>query len=170
MKTHPKISTITHQFWKTPKPRFQNMKCMNNKRKEAYQVRKNLKKPWGSRLEWDESVWERKRESYRERDRRKWVTDRMRRLYRPSVNLDRCRCREVFRQLSRKVSRKWSSTDTSIEEVSRNNPSDARIEARSIHQLSRSYRGGRSFLDLSTRYREAIEIAIWKSLGSLTDS
>ena len=170
MKTHPKISTITHQFWKTPKPRFQNMKCMNNKRKEAYQVRKNLKKPWGSRLEWDESVWERKRESYRERDRRKWVTDRMRRLYRPSVNLDRCRCREVFRQLSRKVSRKWSSTDTSIEEVSRNNPSDARIEARSIHQLSKSYRGGRSFLYRSTRYQKAIEIAIWKSLRGSTDS
>ena len=50
-KTHPKISIKTHQFWKnpkkiseTPKPRFQNMKCMNVKGLEAYQVTKNLKK------------------------------------------------------------------------------------------------------------------------------
>ena len=97
---------------------------------------KSLKKPWGLRLEWDESVWGRKWESYRERDRRKWATDRMRRLYKPLGNLDRCRYREVLRQLSRKVSRKWSLTDTGIEEVSRNNPSNARTEAWSIHQLS----------------------------------
>ena len=31
-------------FSKTPKPRFQNMKCMNVKVLEAYQVKKNLKK------------------------------------------------------------------------------------------------------------------------------
>ena len=36
-KTHPKISIITHQFWKTPKPKFQNMKCMKNERLETYQ-------------------------------------------------------------------------------------------------------------------------------------
>ena len=59
--------------------------------------------------------------------------------------------------------RKWSSTDIGIEEMSRNNPSNARIEARSIHQLSRSYRGDRSFLDLSTRYREAVGNVIRKS-------
>ena len=41
--------------------------------------------------------------------------DRTQRLYRPSVNLDRCRCREVSRQRSRKVLRKLSSIDTSIE-------------------------------------------------------
>ena len=29
---------------KTAKPRFQNMKCMNEKGFEAYQVKKNLKK------------------------------------------------------------------------------------------------------------------------------
>ena len=133
-------------------------------------MRKILKKPWGSRLEWDESIWERKRESYRERDWRKWVANRTRRLYKPSVNLDRCKCREVSRQLSRKVLRKWSSTNTSIEEVSRNNPSDARTKAWSIHQLLRSYRGRKSFLDLSTRYREVVKIAIWKSLRSSIDS
>ena len=42
--------------------------------------------------------------------------------------------------------------------------------SRSIHQVSRSYRGGRRFLDLSTRYWEAVKIAIWKSLRSSTDS
>ena len=131
---------------------------------------KSLKKPWGSRLKWDKSVWERKRESYRERNRRKWAADRTRRFYRPSVNLNRCRCREVLRQLSRKVLRKWSLIDTGIEEVLRNNPSDARAEAQSIHQLSRSYRGGRRFLDLSTRYREAVGNAIRKSWRSSTDS
>ena len=133
-------------------------------------MRKILKKPWGSRLEWDESVWKRKRESYQERDRRKWAAARTRRLYRPLVNLDKHRCQKVSIQLSRKVLRKWSSTDTSIKEVLRNNPSDARIEARSIHQLSRSYYEGKSFLDLCTRYREAIEIMIWKSLRSSIDS
>ena len=91
-------------------------------------------------------------------------------LNRSSVNLDRWRCREVSRQLLRKVSRKWSSTNTGIEEVSRNNPSNARTEARSIHQLSRSNRAGRSCLNRSTRYREAIKIVIWKNLRSLTDS
>ena len=30
-------------FLKTPKSRFQNMKCMNEKGLEAYQVKKNLK-------------------------------------------------------------------------------------------------------------------------------
>ena len=30
-------------FSKTPKPRFQNVKCMNVKGLEAYQVKKNLK-------------------------------------------------------------------------------------------------------------------------------
>ena len=69
-----------------------------------------------------------------------------------------------------KVSRNWSLIDTSIEEVSRNKPSDTRIEARSIHQLLRSYRGGKNFLDLSTRYREAVGKAIRNSWKSSTDS
>ena len=43
-KTHPKISIITHQFWKTPKPKFQNMKCMKNERLETYQEKKILEK------------------------------------------------------------------------------------------------------------------------------
>ena len=57
-----------------------------------------------------------------------------------------------------------------IEPVSRNNSSYPRTEARSIHQVSRSYQGGRSFLDQSTRYREAVGIAIRKSWRSSTNS
>ena len=57
-----------------------------------------------------------------------------------------------------------------IEQVSRNNSSDPRTEARSIHQVSRSYRGGRSILDRSSRCQGAVGIAIRKSWRSLTDS
>ena len=91
-------------------------------------------------------------------------------LNRPSVNLDRWSCWEVSRDLSRKASRKWSSTDIGIEEVLSNKPSDTGTKARSIHQLLRSYRRGRSFLDRSTRCRKTVKIAIWKSLRSSTDS
>ena len=49
---------------KTPKPRFQNMKCMNVKGLDAYQEKKILKKLEKilkeQRLEWNEKVWERK--------------------------------------------------------------------------------------------------------------
>ena len=61
-KNHPKISKITHQFWKTlkffknPKPKFQIMKCMKNERLETYQERKKtwkrLEKSQGRGLEW----------------------------------------------------------------------------------------------------------------------
>ena len=56
-KTHPKISIITHQFWKTPKPQFQNMKCMKNERLETYQEKKNFEKAWKITKEevWSES-------------------------------------------------------------------------------------------------------------------
>ena len=70
------------------------------------------------------------------------------------------RCQAIYRGRYRE---KWSLTDTGIEEVSRNKSSDTRIEARSIHQVSRSYRRGRNFLDQSTRCREAVEIAIKKA-------
>ena len=40
-------------FSKFPKPRFQNMKCMNNERLEAYQEKKILKNHKGRGLEWE---------------------------------------------------------------------------------------------------------------------
>ena len=59
------------KFQKTPNPRFQRMKCMNEKGLEAYQVRKNVKNlgkslrtKIGVRLE---SFWDRNREVLRER-------------------------------------------------------------------------------------------------------
>ena len=67
-------------FSKTPKPRFQNMKCMNEKRLEAYQVKRNLKKAWRILEEqvWSEmrEFWERNREVSRERSKKKWFSDR----------------------------------------------------------------------------------------------
>ena len=121
----------------------------------------NIEKAWRNleeqRLEWDEIVWERKQRSIKREIKRNegWIARGS--LNRLVVNLDRWRRREVSRHLSRKVSRKWSSTVEGINEVSRNKPTDTRTEARSIHQVSRSYRGGRSILDRSIRCRDAIE-------------
>ena len=103
---------------------------------------KSLKKPWGSRLEWDEMFGREKERAIRREIERNEGQIARGSLNRPSINLNRWRCREVSRLLLRKVSRKWSSTDTGIEEVSRNNPSDARTE-----------------LDQSTSCREAIDKA-----------
>ena len=58
----------------------------------------------------------------------------------PVVNLDRCRCLEVSRHLSKKVSRKWSSTA----EVLR--------RCRGTTQQNQEQK-----LNRSTRCREAIE-------------
>ena len=71
-------------FSKTPKPRFQNMKCMNEKRLEAYQVKRNLKKAWRILEEqvWSEmrEFWERNREVSIERSKKKWFLDRTKAL------------------------------------------------------------------------------------------
>ena len=65
----PKFQKKTQQFWKTlkiwktPKPRFQNMKCMKNERIEAYQEKKILKKLEETFEDWD---WSEMREFGRE--------------------------------------------------------------------------------------------------------
>ena len=79
------------------------------------------------------------------------------RIYRTSVKLEKWRCRARCQGFGRRqiqVSSKCWGTKTS----------DIKDEARSIHQLSRSYQGDRNFLDRSTRYRRGVEIAIRKSL------
>ena len=85
------------------------------------------------------------------------------------VNLDRCKYREVLRDLSRRC---WENAHRQLRSqgVSRNNSSESRTEAPSIHQVSRSYRAYWPNLDRFTRYRGAGEIAIRKSLGSSIDS
>ena len=105
-KTNPKF----HQFLKNPKnfqkPKILGFKTWNAckwRRLEAYQVKKNLKKlenPKGRGLELVREVWEMKRQRYRERDRQKLAADRMRRIYIPSVNLDRWGVEVVSRHLS----------------------------------------------------------------------
>ena len=80
------------------------------------------------------------------------------------------RCRGGVESSVEQVSRKATSTN----HVSRNcrgiKTLEVRYEARLIHQLSRCCREVRNFLDRSTRYRGADEIAIRKSLGSSTDN
>ena len=148
VKTHPKISKRNHQFWKTPKffknpkPKFQIMKCMKNKRLETYQEKKilerGLKNPWGRGLEWkgeclgDEQLW-----TDRERSK-KWEKNRDWEIYRPFSNAWQLRYREV----SRKLSRIWSST--------------AKISKR--YQATKSQIQEQK-LDRSTRCRRAIEEA-----------
>ena len=90
------------------------------------------------------------------------------RIYRTSVKLDRWR--EVSSKVLSQVSMIWPSIDTSVEKVSRYKTSDIRDKARSIHQVSRSYRGSRNFLVRSTSCRGSVEIAIRKDLKSSTDS
>ena len=63
-------------FSKTSKLKFQNMKCMNEKGLEAYQVKRNLKKLEESLRNKFGVRWEcfgRETEKYRERDRRKMI-------------------------------------------------------------------------------------------------
>ena len=60
-------------FSKTPKPKFQNMKCMKNKILETYQEKKNLEKAWEITKE---KVW-----SERERVFGRWTgVDRSREI------------------------------------------------------------------------------------------
>ena len=121
-------------------------------------------------LEWDESVLEEKIEKYRERDRLKWEPDRTGSLNRTSTTSQQMQVLRGIEVSVEEVLRKCLLTV----EVSRRywgaNSTEPRIEAWSIHQVSRSYRGCRPILDRSTRYREAVEIAIRKSWRSSTDS
>ena len=155
MKTHPKFSKITQQFWKTPKYRSQNMKCMKNERLDAYQEKKILKnleetfKDWD--LEWDEKVWERKQRAI-EREI-EWNENRITRggLNRTFSNARQMRCRgrcrgrcqeNACRQL-----RYWVSIEQQgIESKNRSSIDPPGVEklsrrqehSRSIHQVSRS--------------------------------
>ena len=76
------------------------------------------------------------------------------------------RCRGGVKQ----VLRKTTSTDHMSRSCRGRKTPEARYEARSIHQVSRSCREIRNFLDRSTKCRGAIEIVIRKNLGSSTDS
>ena len=111
-----------------------------------------------------------KREKYRERDQVKWVLDCTGSLNSAS---SKSRQMQVSRGIEISVKRgveKMVVDSWGIEEVLRNNPIEPRTEARSIHQVSRSYRGCRAILDRSTMYQVAVGIAITKSWRSSTDS
>ena len=134
------------------------MKCMNMEEIRSLPSEENLEKAWRNlkNQDWSEMrLFGREKERAIEREiERNGVQIAQGDLNSVLVNLDRWRRQEVSRNLSRKESRKWSSTEIGIEEVSRNKSTNTRIEAQSIHQVSRSYRGGRNFLDRSTRCRD----------------
>ena len=92
-------------------------------RLETCQVKKktweSLKNTWNWGLEWEKVFREERTQRYRERDQEKWKLDRDGPLYRMLVNLDKYRCWEVSSHLSRKVSRKTTSTDATVKKVSR---------------------------------------------------
>ena len=124
------------KFSKTPNPRFQNMKCMNEKGLEVYQVKKNLKNLVKSlRTKIGVFLGEKQRSIEREIDgNEKQIVQRL--YIGKLVNLNRCRYREVSSDLSRKYS--------------------------STAEVSRRYRGSthqnqEQKFDRSTRYWEAIE-------------
>ena len=121
-------------------------------------------------LEWDKSVLGEKTEKYLERDRLKWEPDRIRSL---NSACSKSQQMQVLRGIEIPVEggvEKMIIDSWGIEEVSRNNLTESRTVARSIHQVSRSYRGYRPNLDQSTKYWGAGEIAIRKRLGISTDS
>ena len=136
--------------------------------------KEKLEKAWGileePSLEWDESVLGEKTEKYWERDRRKWFPNRTGGLYSAASKSHQMQVSRGIKGICRGGVKKMLVDSWGVEEVSRNNTSKSRTEARSIHQVLRSYRGYRPNLDRSTRYRGAGEIAIRKSLGSSIDS
>ena len=127
-------------------------------------ARKILEEP---RLEWDEKVLERKTEKYWEKDRRKWVSNRIGGLYSATSKSWQMQVSRGIEVSVEEVLRKSSLTA----EVSRmyrgTTQQKPRIEARSIHQVSRSYRAYKPNLDRSTGYWGAGEIAIRKSFRKL---
>ena len=136
--------------------------------------KEKLEKAWSNleeqSLEWDEKVLGVKTEKYWERDRMKWKPNRTGNLNSTS---SKSRQMQVSRGIETPVEgsvEKRIIDSWGIEEVSRNNSTESRTEARSIHQVSSSYRGYRPILDRSTRYREAIGITIRKSWRSSTDN
>ena len=114
----------------------------------------------------NESVWEMNSRGQIERDRRNERRIVMKEYIDPSVMLDSWgigRYRGVAEvDVEELVVDSWG-----IGKVSSNKESISRIEAQSIHQVSRSYRGDKSFLDRSTRYQGGVEIALRKRLEKL---
>ena len=175
MKTHPKISIKTHQFWKTPKF-VKNPQNLGFKTWNAWMWRdwkltkwrnswKCLKNPWGTKIGGRSKSLGENIEKYRERYRMKWISDRTGSLNSASSKSQQMQVSRGIKTPIEEGVKKWSS----IAEVSRNNSSKSRIES-SIHQVSRSNRGCRPTLERSTRYREVVGIAIKKCWRSLTNN
>ena len=126
-------------------------------------LEKSWRNLWGLRLEWDEKVWERKQRAI-EREI-EWNENRITwgGLNRTFSNARQMRCRGAVEVgVEKMLVDSWG-----IEQVSSNKESNLRTEVQSIHQVLRSYRGGKSILDRSTRYQGAVKIATRKRLRKL---
>ena len=122
---------------------FKTWNACKWRRSEAYKWRKAWKKlenPKGRGLEWVREVWEMKSQRHRERDRQKWATDCIRRIYRPLVNFDRWVVEVVSRHLSSKCREKAMLSDHVLRSYRGIKTPEARYDARSIHQVLRCYR------------------------------
>ena len=96
--------------------------------------------------------------------------DREERIYRPSINLERRRCQEVLRNLSRQVSRKWSSTTevSSKYRATRNQIQEQKLD-RSIRCRKAIKEAGAFSID-PLGIEELSGLRYEKGLGSSTDS
>ena len=137
------------KFPKTPNLRFQNMKCLNKKGLETYQVKKKLEKPWKILENQDRSeigvfLREKQRSIEREIDGNEIQIAQGLYIGKP-VNLDRCRYRQVLKDLLRRCRentlwqlRCWEGIEISVEEVSRKYTSTIEVSRRyqgSTHQI-----------------------------------
>ena len=111
-----------------------------------------------------------KKEKYLERDRMKWVPNRIGSLNRASSKSRQMQVSGGIETPVEEGIEKMVIDSWGIEEVLRNNPTEPRTKVRSIHQVSRSYRGCRPNLDRSTKYQEVVGIVIRKSWRSSTNS
>ena len=126
-----------------------------NERKETYQVKrkpwKRLKITWERGLEWERVIWEVNRCGQIEEMRTgSWSAY----IY----ILSNSRQIEVSRGVEPFVEKNNANRCNCQGGV------EKQKKARSIPQLSRSYRGSRNFLNRSTKYRGSVKIAIRKSL------
>ena len=141
---------------------WERIRSLPSKEKLEKACRILKEKVWSEK----ECVWEMNSRGQIKRDRRNERRIAIEKYIDPSVMLDSWgigRYRGVAEvDVEELVVDSWG-----IGKVSSNKESISRIEAQSIHQVSRSYRGDKSFLDRSTRYQGGVEIALRKRLEKL---
>ena len=135
---------------KIPKPRFQKHECMKCKRIEAYHVKKSLVKleeTLQNSFEGEKKVFGRENNNQSREISRKGQADHTRSLNRALSKSRQMRCRGGVETSVEKVSRKATSTDHVSRSCRGIKTPEAKDEPRLIHQVSRSCREVRNFLN-----------------------